>query len=155
MKRLILLLFTIVIGFAESAVAQSIALDDRVPRIKKGIAWLGGIEPVAADFTFIHFCSTKSEDSIRLISELHALQQQSAGRFTVVVIGRESTATLLPLVTDYLSPHFTAIADPERKIFDDYDVYFAPFGFLINSKRRTIWMGNPTQELDTITEKIK
>lgn len=155
MKRLLLLLLLFTATLPMAATAQNTAYGDRVPTIKKGIKWLENQAPADSEYTFIHFCSVKSPASTDCIRTLNEIGESSGGRLCVVVIGREEDERLLPIVRDLLSPHLVAIADPNRKIFDSFNVNFVPFGILVDSHNKTIWMGNPTQERQTIIDLIQ
>ena len=154
MKHLLLILFLLALRPSD-AVAQNIAYGDRVPKINKGIDWLNEQPPVASKYIFIQFCSTKNPASMDAIAVLHNIEQHTQGRLAVVIIGRESQHTLLPYVEELLSPHFTAIADPERKIFSEFNVNFVPFGILVDAKRKAVWMGNLMREHESLIELIQ
>ncbi len=155
MKRLLLLFLLFSATLLQSATAQNTAYGDRVPAIRKGVNWIQNKAPTDAPYTFLLFCSVKNPASLDCIQSLYSIKEQSNNKLCVVIIGRETDEELLPYLGGVLSPHFVAVSDPDRKIFDSFNVNFVPYGILVNAKHLTIWMGNPTQEQQSIIDLIQ
>ncbi len=155
MKRLLLFFLLFSTTLLQSATAQNTAYGDRIPAIRKGVSWIQNQAPTGAPYTFLLLCSVKNPASLDCIENLSHIQEQSDNKLCVVIIGRETDEELLPHIEGVLSPRFAAVSDPDRKIFDSFNVNFVPYGILVDAKHMTIWMGNPTQEQQSVIDLIK
>ena len=130
-----------------SAMAQNIALNERVPRIRRA-EWLGGHIPTQSDFTYMEFIHSRSMPSRRSVERI-VEHSRKIPSLNVIIVTKESATVAEAWLTEHMSGGEGVIVQAER-IFDRYGVQYAPFGIIIDRKRRALWFGNPRQ-LDTKT----
>ena len=154
MSRFIHIIVAIITLFvATNAEAQTIALGERTPRVKNA-KWLNGNIPQKCDFTYIEFihsastpCHTSAERIHKIINEF--------GNIAFVLISHQDASDIDHWVTEYIGPKSGVIVDDNR-IRISFGVNYAPYGVILDHKRRALWFGNP-QLLDkrTIEKLIK
>ncbi|WP_295936457.1 hypothetical protein [uncultured Alistipes sp.] len=148
MKKVLLIsLFTLLAVTAPfaAAEAQNIALGERVPDLKVS-SWLRGQKPAAnTKLTYIEFFHSSNKSSLSSLAKLKALADKSAGQMQVVVVTQEKEEVVAPLLAKYLSSNVSVAMDPDGKIFSAFGVQYVPFGVLVNTKSRALWLGNSQQ----------
>lgn len=154
MRRILYIAVAITLLFsATNAEAQTIALGERTPRVKNA-KWLNGNIPQKCDFTYIEFihsastpCRTSAERIHKIINEF--------GNIAFVLISHQDASDIDHWVTEYIGPKSGVIVDDNR-IRISFGVNYAPYGVILDHKRRALWFGNP-QLLDkrTIEKLIK
>ena len=138
MKRLLIIIIALcTIGYCQ---AQTIALGERTPRIKKA-KWLNGNTPEKSDYTYIEFILSKSVPCRTTVEHLYAYISKKPN-INFVLISHESATEIDQWVTNYISSSSGIIIDDE-KIRQEFGVKYAPFAVIIDQKRRALWFGNP------------
>ena len=148
MKHLFYIIIAIIaLSFSTSAEAQTIALRECTPRVKKA-NWLNGNIPQKCDYTYIEFilsgsvtCRNSAERIHKIVSEL--------GNIAFVLISHQGASDIDHWVTEHINPTSGVIIDDER-IRTSFGVNYAPYGVILDHKRRALWFGNP-QLLDKNT----
>lgn len=143
MKKIILL-FLLAAAPLAGAVAQHIALGERVPEVKPS-AWLAGQQPQDAELTYVEFFQPANKACITSLDQLKALTGKLGAKLRVIVVTREKEDKITPLLTPYLSSQMVVALDPSGRIFTDYGVTYVPFGVLTDAKNRALWQGNTLQ----------
>lgn len=136
---------------ATESVAQSIALDERTPRIRRA-EWLNNHTPRVAEYTFIDFINSASAPCLNSVRQAQSIIS-GYNNISTILITREHSDALQPWVATLLSPQLGVIVADER-IRKDFGVNYAPFAILLDHKRRAIWFGNPNNLDRTTIEKL-
>ena len=136
----IILAIVALMAFANFASAQTIALGEQTPRIKKA-KWINGNMPKKSAFTFIEFihsasisCKESTERIYKIISDFDNI--------SFVMISHQSASEIDSWVTDYVTPRAGVVVNDER-IRASFGVNYAPYAVILDSKRRALWFGNP------------
>ena len=130
-----------------SAEAQTIAIGERTPRVKKA-KWLNGNTPQKCDFTYIEFIHSASTSCHDTAERVHKIIDEF-GNIAFVLISYQDANEIDPWVTNHINQTSGVIIDDSR-IRNSFGVNYAPYGVLLDHKRRAIWFGNP-QLLDRKT----
>lgn len=69
------------------------------------------------------------------------------------VVTRENEEKIAPLLSPFLSRHISVALDTGGRIFSAFNVQYVPFGVLVDSRNRALWMGNSLQLTPEIIEK--
>lgn len=141
MKQVLHIVIALVaLCFSISTDAQTIALRERTPRVKKA-NWLNGNVPKRCDFTYIEFilsgsapCRTSAERVHKIVNEF--------GNIAFVLISHQEASDIDHWVTDHINPTSGVIVSDER-IRTSFGVNYAPYGVILDHKRRALWFGNP------------
>lgn len=151
MKRLLLIIVALcAIGYGG---AQTIALNERTPRIKKA-KWLNGNTPSKSRFTYIEFIHSASMPC-RVTVERTFNYLSSRNDVNFILVSHESATEIDKWVMRYITPSSGVIVDDET-IRKNFGVRYAPFAVIIDHKRRALWFGNPQQlDREMIYEIIK
>ena len=136
MKKVLLTLLLALALPVAAAEAQNIALGERVPEVKVP-AWLRGGKPA---------CTASLE-------QLRAITDKLGAKLHVVVVTRENEEKIAPLLSPFLSRHISVALDTGGRIFSAFNVQYVPFGVLVDSRNRALWMGNSLQLTPEIIEK--
>ena len=138
---------------ATSIQAQTIAIGERTPRIKKA-KWLDGNVPQKCDFTYIEFIHSASTPCRNTAERVHKIINEF-GNIAFILISHQDTSEIDNWVTDHINPTSGVIVD-DHHVRNSFGVNYAPYGVLLDHKRRALWFGNP-QILDrkTIEKLIK
>lgn len=142
----ILILALGVVATTPSALAQDVATMERVPRAKLR-HWLNGHIPVKSDFTYIGFIHSASVPCVD--STLRIVETAGAIGMSAIIATKESQSRVekwLYRVTN--TPHSGVLYDA-AKIFEAFGIEYAPFGVIIDHKRRALWFGNPNRLTQT------
>ena len=111
MKKVLLTLLLALALPVAAAVAQNIALGERVPEVKVP-AWLGGEKPAATPrLTYVEFFHSSNPACTASLEQLRAITDKLGAKLRVVVVTRENEEKISPL----LSPsHWTPEAGYSR-----------------------------------------
>ena len=127
--------------FALTSTAQNVATGERAPRIK-GERLLGRRLPKGEKFAYIGFVHSASvpcrESAEKVVGATREIANIPCVFFTKE--GAEVTAKWLLNMAD----ERVAIQTSARNAYERYEVSYAPFGVIIDHKRRVLWLGNPT-----------
>lgn len=152
MRRILYIAVAITLLFsATNAEAQTIALGERTPRIKKA-KWLNGNIPQKGLLTYIEFIHSASTPCRTSAERIHNIINDF-DNIAFVLISHQDASEIDHWVTEHISPMSGVIVD-DSHIRNSFGVNYAPYGVIIDHKRRALWFGNP-QLLDRKTiEKI-
>ena len=138
MKRLLLIIIALcAIGYGG---AQTIALGERTPRIKR-VKWLNGNTPTEKDFTYIEFIISTSQPCRATVERIHTHLADKKS-VSIVLISHESATEISEWVTKYITSSSGVIVD-DTAIREAFGVKYAPFAVILDRKRRALWFGNP------------
>ncbi len=149
MKRIFLALFVVL--WTINAAAQNVALGEKTPDLKVK-SWLDGRTPTQGRAALLVFFHSSSRPSVESLVHLQALGQKFSDRINVVVVAKESPDAIASILRPYAKGNLTVAFDDNGRMFGAYDVQYLPFGVLISSKGRALWMGNPRQLTEAILE---
>ena len=149
MKKVLLTLLLALALPVAAAEAQNIALGERVPEVKVP-AWLRGGKPAATPgLTYVEFFHSSNPACTASLEQLRAITDKLGAKLHVVVVTRENEEKIAPL----LSPFLSVALDTGGRIFSAFNVQYVPFGVLVDSRNRALWMGNSLQLTPEIIEK--
>ena len=143
------ILIAIFASVATTAVAQHIAIGERIARIKE-IKEYRKQHKAEHQYQYIGFVHTTSIPSAITSEDLLGMAD-SADVMDVIFLSKES----LDLTADWFrrdADNRTATFAEMKHIFKRYGIEYVPYGVITDSRRRVVWAGNP--ELLT-TAKIK
>lgn len=149
MKRIFLAL--ILLSWALTSAAQNVALGEKTPDLKIK-SWLDSRMPVQGRATLLVFFHSTSRPTVESLAHLQELGRKFGDRVNVVIIARESPATVAAIVSPYAVGNVTVAFDDNGRSFAAYDVQYLPFGVLVSAKGRALWMGNPRQLTEAMLE---
>lgn len=132
-KFAILLLFT-TLSFTLSA--QNVATGERLKRIK-GVE----IEVVDNGYLYIGFIHSASEPC-RLSTERCRQVLSSRSDIKTIFFSKEKCENCAPWLQQ-LSDNGEQVVMEASEIFRSFDIDYAPFGVIIDHKRRAVWFGHP------------
>lgn len=148
MKRILYIIVVVAALFsATSAVAQTIALGEQTPRVKKA-KWFNDNIPQKGDFAYIEFIHSASASCRTSAERIHKITSE-LGNITFILISHQSAKDIDHWVADHISPTSGVIIDDDR-IRTSFGVNYAPYAVILDHKRRALWFGNP-QLLDRKT----
>ena len=136
---------------AASAEAQTIALGERTPRVKKA-KWLNGNIPQKCDFIYIEFIHSASAPCRSSAERLHNIVNEF-DNIAFVLISHQDASIIDPWVTEHIDPKSGVIVDDGR-IRTSFGVNYAPYAVILDHKRRALWFGNPQLLNRTTIEKL-
>ncbi len=145
----LLLAATAAPGFAS---AQKVVPGGRAPELKIE-SWIDGRTPAPAALTYVEFFHSASKASQESIRQLQKLAESPERSLRIVVIVRGDDERAAALLRPSLSKQLGAGVDPDGKLFAAYGVSYIPFGVLLDSRNRVLWMGNWRQLKPEIIEK--
>ena len=152
MKSVVLIVIALV-SFCSAATAQTIALNERTPRVKKA-KWLNGNVPKKCDFTYIEFIHSASISCRNSAERIHKIINE-LGNIACVLISHQSASEIDSWVTEHTNEHSGVIVDDDR-IRTSFGVNYAPYAVILDHRRRALWFGNPQLlERKTIEKLIK
>ena len=123
-----------------NAEAQTIALGERTPRVKNA-KWLNGNIPAKCDFTYIEFIHSASLPCRASAERIHKIINEF-GNIAFVLISHQDASDIDHWVTEHINATSGVIVDDER-IRTSFGVNYAPYGVILDHKRRALWFGNP------------
>lgn len=96
MKKVLLTLLLALALPVAAAVAQNIALGERVPEVKVP-AWLGGEKPAATPrLTYVEFFHSSNPACTASLEQLRAITDKLGAKLRVVVVTRENEEKIAP-----------------------------------------------------------
>ena len=102
MKKVLLTLLLALALPVAAAVAQNIALGERVPEVKVP-AWLGGEKPAATPrLTYVEFFHSSNPACTASLEQLRAITDKLGAKLRVVVVTRENEEKISPLLSPFL-----------------------------------------------------
>lgn len=125
---------------ASTSEAQTIALGERTPRIKQA-KWLDGKKPPKSSFTYIEFIHSASKPC-RLSAERIFKIVNEFDNISFVLISHQSITEIDSWVIDFIGPKSGIIVE-DKTIRSSFGVNYAPYGVVLDHKRRALWFGNP------------
>lgn len=150
MKKALLILLAVCGLGLSLARAQNIILGEKVPELKPA-GWIDNRHPQPAPITYVEFFHSSNPACITSLERLRDLSARSKPAMRVIVVTREDTARIAPMLRPFLSQRITATIHAERG-FAAYGVTYVPFGVLIDARNRALWMGNSLQLNERIIE---
>ena len=123
-----------------SAAAQTIALGERTPRVKNA-KWLNGNIPQKCDFTYIEFIHSASE-TCRLSAEHISKIIKEFDNISFVLISHQKLTDIDAWVLNFVGERSGVIIE-DSSIRQSFGVNYAPYGVVLDHKRRALWFGNP------------
>lgn len=136
--RLALALFAIL--SVAGAGAQTIALNERAPRIKKA-QWFNSAKPPKSDFTFVEFVHSASIPCRRSVERICNIVEELPNT-SFIIVTHQSPAEIDGWVIDCVKPRVGIIVEDSR-IRTSFGVNYAPYAVILDSKHRALWFGNP------------
>lgn len=136
--RLALALFAIL--SVAGAGAQTIALNERAPRIKKA-QWFNSAKPPKSDFTFVEFVHSASIPCRRSVERICNIVEELPNT-SFIIVTHQSPAEIDGWVTECVKPRVGIIVEDSR-IRTSFGVNYAPYAVILDSKHRALWFGNP------------
>ena len=141
MKRLLYIfaLLAALLSHSESQ-AQTIALGEKTPRIKK-VKWLNGNTPQKSDFLYIEFIHSASLPCKESAERIYKIVEEQPN-MAFVLVSHQSASEIDNWVTHYLTPRSGVVID-DTQIRTSFGVNYVPYAVIIDRKRRALWFGNP------------
>ena len=152
MKRLLYIfaLLVALLSHSESQ-AQTIALGEKTPRIKK-VKWLNGNTPQKSDFLYIEFIHSASLPCKESAERIYKIVEEQPN-MAFVLVSHQSASEIDNWVTHYLTPRSGVVID-DTQIRTSFGVNYAPYAVILDHKRRALWFGNPQLLNRKMIEKI-
>ena len=150
MKKALLILLSAWILTPSGAEAQNIILGEKVPELKAA-GWIDNRHPAPAAVTYLEFFHSSNPACIASLKRLKALASKPKSPLRVIVVTREDTARIAPMLRPHLSERVSATIHAERG-FSAFGVTYVPFGVLIDTRNRALWMGNSLQFNEKLIE---
>ncbi len=157
MKRLLLVLL-LLHAAARPAAAQSLRIEERVPKIRKSaFHWFGDRRPERAGLLVVEFFDAAHA---QIDTELAHLDELTYGlaphQIQWVVVTRQTPERLSERLAYYLkrNPNLAVLCEG-GELFRSYKVQYLPFCLILDRRRHTVWMGDAL-DLDRrfLTEQI-
>ena len=120
--------------------AQTIALGERTPRVKQA-KWLDGKVPPKNEFTYIEFIHSASE-TCRLSAEHISKIIKEFDNISFVLISHQKLTEIDAWVLNFVGERSGVIIE-DSSIRQSFGVNYAPYGVVLDHKRRALWFGNP------------
>ena len=120
--------------------AQTIALGERTPRVKQA-KWLDGKVPPKNEFTYIEFIHSAS-DTCRLSTEHISKIIKEFDNISCVLISHQKLTEIDAWVLNFVGERSGVIIE-DSSIRQSFGVNYAPYGVVLDHKRRALWFGNP------------
>lgn len=99
------------------------------------------------------FSTRRTRPGTASLEQLRAITDKLGAKLHVVVVTRENEEKIAPLLSPFLSRHISVALDTGGRIFSAFNVQYVPFGVLVDSRNRALWMGNSLQLTPEIIEK--
>ena len=113
-----------------------------------------GEKPAATPrLTYVEFFHSSNPACTASLEQLRAITDKLGAKLRVVVVTRENEEKISPLLSPFLSRHISVALDTGGRIFSAFNVQYVPFGVLVDSRNRALWMGNSLQLTPEIIEK--
>ena len=152
MSRFFYIFAVICIVFSTSSVeAQTIAIGERTPRVRK-VKWLNGNIPQKCNFTYIEFIHSASTPCRASAERIHNIINEF-DNIAFVLISHQSASEIDHWVTEHIDTRAGVVIEDDH-IRTSFGVNYAPYAVILDHKNRALWFGNP-QRLDrTMIEKL-
>ncbi len=150
MKKALLILLSAWILAPSDTEAQNILLGEKVPELKAA-GWIDNRHPAPATVTYLEFFHSSNPACLTSLKRLKELATRPKSPLRVIVVTREDTARIAPILRPYLSGRISATIHAERG-FSAFGVTYVPFGVLIDARNRALWMGNSLQFNEKLIE---
>lgn len=152
MRRILYIAVAITLLFsATNAEAQTIALGERTPRVRK-VKWLNGNIPQKCNFTYIEFIHSASTPCRASAERIHNIINEF-DNIAFVLISHQSASEIDHWVTEHIDTRAGVVIEDDH-IRTSFGVNYAPYAVILDRKNRALWFGNP-QRLDrTMIEKL-
>lgn len=156
MKRAIYIVTILctLLSIANRAIAQRVALEERIPKIKAD-KWLDDNEPSEARYTYIEFVHSKTIPCIRTFLKIKEDHDHFGKDLQAIIITKEEPKDISPALRECVTEHIKVAFDTEGEIFREFRVRYVPFGIVIDQRRRVLWFGNPITVDEDFFSKIK
>lgn len=140
------LLYSIILtlSLCTASHAQNLAIGERTPPMHlKFRHWVNGHTPPECGYTYIGFVHSASIPCIRGIEHVEKIL---AGKDNVrlLVLTKEPEKRMSAWLERLAAGRSGVACDCEYS-FRSFGVNYAPFGVIIDAKRRVLWFGNPKQ----------
>lgn len=129
-----------------TASAQSIAIADRAPKIK-----FKGCSAQKGEYIFLGFIHPSSEPCKNAMIAAADLVDKNSNLSMVIFTREHSTK---PGWMRKISSPKVKIYTNASEVFKQYGVDYAPFGVILDHKRRILWYGNPQRLTQQRIKKI-
>lgn len=126
---------------AFTSTAQNVATGERAPRIK-GERLLGRRLPKGEKFAyigFVHSASVPCRESAAKVVEA----TREIANIPCIFFTKEGAGAAAEWLLD-MADERVAIQTSASNAYKRYEIRYAPFGVIIDHKRRVLWFGNPT-----------
>jgi len=141
MRRFIAyMVFVAMALLATKAEAQTIALGERTPRIKK-VKWLDGVVPQKCDFTYIEFIHSASAPCRQSAERIYGIVSEF-DNISFVLISHQNATEIDHWVIKYIGKKSGIIIN-DQQIRTAFGVNYAPYAVILDHKHRALWFGNP------------
>lgn len=150
MKKALLILLSVWLLKPAGSQAQNIIPGEKVPELKAA-GWIDNRQPAPAPITYVEFFHSSNPACIVSLKRLRKLADRPKPHMRVIIVTKEDTARIAPLLRPYLSERVSATIHAERG-FSAFGVTYVPFGVLIDARNRALWMGNSLQFNEKIIE---
>ena len=148
MNRVLRLSFALLaLLFVAETGAQTIALGERVPRIKKA-KWLGENTPPKSEFTIIEFVHSASAPCRQTVERISRIVDELSNT-SLVLVTHQGENFIDDWLKGCVTPRVGVVVEDSR-IRTSFGVNYAPYAVILNRKRKALWFGNP-QLLDNQT----
>lgn len=150
MKKALLILLSAWILTPSDSEAQNIILGEKVPELKAA-GWIDNRHPAPAALTYVEFFHSSNPACLNSIRRLREIASKPESRMRVIIVTCEDTARIAHILRPYLSDRVAATIHGKRG-FTAFGVSYLPFGVLVDTRHRALWMGNSLQINEQIIE---
>ena len=148
MSRVLRLSFALfALLFVAEVGAQTIALGERVPRIKKA-KWLGGNIPPKSEFTIVEFVHSASVPCRQSVERISRIVDEHAN-ISLMLVTHQNEKSIDDWLKASVTPRVGVVVE-DSNIRTSFGVNYAPYVVILNRKHKALWFGNP-QQLDNQT----
>lgn len=133
--------------------AQNLAIGERTPSMHlKFRHWVNGHIPPECEYTYIGFVHSASIPCIRGIEHVEKIV---AGRedIRLLILTKEPEAKMSAWLRRFAAGRSGAACDCAYPFYA-FGVNYAPFGVIVDGKRRVVWFGNPKQLTEEYLTKL-
>ncbi len=121
--------------------AQSLALGERAPKLK-----LHKSQFEEHEYLYMGFIHSASQPCLTTTGNINKVIAQFSN-IKMVLLTREKEGEYQPWLKQLREQGIT-IYPNATKVFQKYGIDYAPFGVIMDTKRRVLWFGNP-QRVDS------
>lgn len=148
MSRVLRLSFALfALLFVAEVGAQTIALGERVPRIKKA-KWLGENIPPKSEFTIVEFVHSASVPCRQSVERISRIVDEHAN-ISLMLVTHQNEKSIDDWLKASVTPRVGVVVE-DSNIRTSFGVNYAPYVVILNRKHKALWFGNP-QQLDNQT----